>query len=573
MSEASSTNKMLGEFYTPSRVVKSFHSLIADTLGENFYDEYVVWDPAWGTGNLTNGYSFKELYCSTLREFDLRKSRNVSRDAEKFQYDFLNDDVSQLISIQNRLTEPYKMPEGILEAINNNKKILFLMNPPYAGVGNFGAFDNGSKSGATVSGIKEMMTNDKMGSASDNLYSQFMYRIISMKKAYNLDNIAIAIICPPQYLTVNSYEQFRSEYLSNFKFEQAKLIRADEFDGLCKDWGISLSVWTSGETHQNDRNRFVHKCISYDDKDNEVFVTNKSIYNTDGLERACDWARDLSKQTAREYLPVFTSGCKMKDRSLTGLTDALAYMGNKSNNVQHNEKEVLIVSGCYSDGCGIPVTKESFDGIIMYYTARKLFTRQYQGWINDKDEYIKPLIESTDPEVQKALEILKTDGLVFTIFNQSGHTSSMKNSYYIDANGGKVTKRCVNNMFWATKDYVLGLADGKISDSDFETDTERYAALKLKEYYNNGLLSEKAIAVLKMASDIYRETFSLRDKFHNEVDSSFEVINWDAGWYQIRQIVKQYDMDRFKEFNACYKELWDYLQQTECVYKSGMLIK
>ena len=170
---------MLGEFFTPTNVVRSFHKLMVEQLGD-IYNDYVVWDPAWGIGNLTKGYEFKELYCSTLRAVDLKRGRANNKEATKFVYDFLNDDVEPLMSLQNRLTHEYKMPDELLSAIEENKKILFLMNPPYAGTGNFGGQDNGSKAGATQNELKELMNQDKCGLSTDNLYTQFMYRVLLM---------------------------------------------------------------------------------------------------------------------------------------------------------------------------------------------------------------------------------------------------------------------------------------------------------------------------------------------------------------------------------------------------------
>ena len=57
-----------GEFYTPTLFVDYAHKMISETLGENWKNEYVVWDNCCGTKNLTRDYRFKELYCSTLEQ-------------------------------------------------------------------------------------------------------------------------------------------------------------------------------------------------------------------------------------------------------------------------------------------------------------------------------------------------------------------------------------------------------------------------------------------------------------------------------------------------------------------------
>ena len=55
------TRRMKGEFFTPTIWVDEAHKMISEQFGEDWKEKYVVWDPAWGTGNLTRDYKFKEL--------------------------------------------------------------------------------------------------------------------------------------------------------------------------------------------------------------------------------------------------------------------------------------------------------------------------------------------------------------------------------------------------------------------------------------------------------------------------------------------------------------------------------
>lgn len=83
-----------GEFYTPTIWVDEAHKMISETFGEDWKEKYVIWDCAWGTGNLTRDYRFKELYCSTLNYSDIEIGKKYNqRGSTKFQYDFLNDDI------------------------------------------------------------------------------------------------------------------------------------------------------------------------------------------------------------------------------------------------------------------------------------------------------------------------------------------------------------------------------------------------------------------------------------------------------------------------------------------------
>ena len=119
------TRRKQGEFFTPAIWVDKAHEYIASVYGENWKEEYVVWDPAWGTGNLTRDYKFGELYVSTLNQSDIDTANQMGYNPEavKFQYDFLNDDYE-------------KLPEGLRKAIEEGRQIIVLMNPPYATASN-----------------------------------------------------------------------------------------------------------------------------------------------------------------------------------------------------------------------------------------------------------------------------------------------------------------------------------------------------------------------------------------------------------------------------------------------------
>ena len=121
-----------GEFYTPTSWVDYSYNMINRNLGYDWRDKYVVWDCAWGTGNLTRDYDFKKLYCSTLNESDLIMGEKYNAEAVKFQYDFLNDDLDMLYKKIELIKPMLKLPKSLLQHFINDDPILFLINPPYA---------------------------------------------------------------------------------------------------------------------------------------------------------------------------------------------------------------------------------------------------------------------------------------------------------------------------------------------------------------------------------------------------------------------------------------------------------
>ena len=114
-----------GAYFTPRIWVEKSQEYMADYFGENYQDEYYIWDCAAGTGNLLAGLTNKyNIYASTL-DMAEHKTANLLKD-HIFQFDFLNDDFSQLPqSLQDIINDPEK-----------RKKLILYINPPYAEAGN-----------------------------------------------------------------------------------------------------------------------------------------------------------------------------------------------------------------------------------------------------------------------------------------------------------------------------------------------------------------------------------------------------------------------------------------------------
>lgn len=216
------TRRKQGEFFTPAIWVDKAHEYITSIYGENWKEEYVVWDPAWGTGNLTRDYKFKELYVSTLNQSDIDTANQMGYNPEavKFQYDFLNDDYDQL-------------PESLRMAIENGRKIIVIMNPPYGTAGTKGGGKN--KDGVAINKINNLMKNENVGRCAEQMYIQFVYRLMTM-------NIkVITMFTPPTLFVSESFDGFRKKMLVNYKFKNGFIMDSANFADV-KSWGLSFSI-------------------------------------------------------------------------------------------------------------------------------------------------------------------------------------------------------------------------------------------------------------------------------------------------------------------------------------------
>lgn len=217
------TRRKQGEFFTPAIWVDKAHEYITSVYGENWKDEYIVWDPAWGTGNLTRDYKFKELYVSTLNQSDIDTANQMGYNPEavKFQYDFLNDEYNDL-------------PDSLRIAIESGRKIIVLMNPPYATDSEKSKVEGKNKKGTSNTLIKDEMLKMNMGNSVEQLYSQFIFRLVSL-------GVNICMFSPPLYLTGSSFTEMRKYILDNMKFEKGFLMDAANFADV-KSWGLSFSI-------------------------------------------------------------------------------------------------------------------------------------------------------------------------------------------------------------------------------------------------------------------------------------------------------------------------------------------
>ncbi|WP_217884367.1 hypothetical protein [Thioflexithrix psekupsensis] len=164
-----------GAFYTPLAVVDAAYNKLTEVLGKNWQKNYIVWDMCCGVGNLEVKHSNpRNLYMSTLdqADIDVMRATKTCAAAYRFQYDYLNDDITDDGKIDYSLTN--KIPESLRQAIREGKKILVLMNPPYAEVGT--GSDSGNKAGVTKNKFSTTAM-DSYGKASSELFMQFIVRI------------------------------------------------------------------------------------------------------------------------------------------------------------------------------------------------------------------------------------------------------------------------------------------------------------------------------------------------------------------------------------------------------------
>jgi len=541
------TRRRKGEFFTPTIWVDEAHKMISETFGENWKEEYVVWDPASGTLNLSRDYKFKELYCSTIEDSDLKTADQMKYNPEaiKFQYDFLNDGiVGGKIDIEGDV----KLPQGLKDALLEGKKIIVLMNPPY---GTAGIQSEESKAGISKTIISYLMKGDMWGPSSQQLYAQFLYRLTKINKG----NIKICLFSPPLFMSGGSYKEFRKNFSESFGFGGGYLMNAGEFDGT-SDWGLSFTIWDSPNDNKSD---FKLKVKKSDEFGNIQYLFDKYIYN---LDNSNSLKLDKVRHNTNEYISFKSSfSINTKNKNKFYHTESLGSIVHDTSSVKYNSQGVSLFS---TNGEMGNIRKDLIMPDNIFRVSSLFLSRKSikPTWINQKDEYMAP------NESHTQWEQFQYDSLVYSLFNTSSNQSSLRQITYKDK-----LWDIKNEFFWMSKDDMMSLSEAKYFDDvyrDARSSDERYVYTLL---YKEGIyekLSPDAKSVLDMASALVVKSFDMRIALHNE-KPELHLNTWDAGWYQVKLILKQFYQDDLREFVKKYKEFEDRMRPL--VYELGFLRK
>lgn len=531
-----------GEFYTPTIWGDEAHKMVCETLGKDWKDKYVVWDCAWGTGNLTRDYYFQELYCSTLFETDLEIGSRYNKNALKFQYDFLNDDID-ILEGKELLNSEIKMPKQLLEALEANIPILFLINPPYSAAGTMKT-DGSHKGGIVKTKINKLMKNYKMGTCSQQLYAQFLFRILLLKSYYNLSNVSICVFSSPLFMSGSSFEKFREIFLGEFEYKNGMLFKASYFDDVSSRWGISFSIWSSGETIDKSNFSHIMKEVNIDNGKNIndiIEIGIKNIYNLDSEKSFSDFIKEDVKGLRTYEAPLLSSALVVKESGYGKLAkEALGYYVNSGNSIYDNVGDVFLLSGCSTRGHGISILPSNFNRVMANFAARKVMTGKYASWQNNKDEYLAPNMK------HKKYSEWNNDAIIYSLFNTSSNQSSLRHIKY----KGR-TWNIENEFFFMSNIEITKLAN-KFNNDEAYIDAKSFN----KERYvyriiNESTLSREASYVLDKAKRLVEKSFEYR-QILSEEHPEYHLNTWDAGWYQIKLILKIYFKEDLEDFNYLY---------------------
>jgi hypothetical protein len=463
-----------GAFFTPRIWVELSQKYLTDYLGENWQDDYFIWDCAAGTGNLLAGLTNKyNIYASTLDQADvnviherIEHGANLLKN-HVFQFDFLNDDFS-------------KLPQSLQDIINNEekrKKLVVYINPPYAE-----ASDKKTLSGKEgKSGVEQSLINKKysklLGQGNAELFAQFLIRINK-----EINGAIVGEFSTLKILQGHHFSDFRLNY--NARLEKLFIVPADTFDNVKGKFPIGFMIWDS----------------SIDESFKQIFA---DIYNRKGdFSMRKEIIAYENEHFINEWIKPFRAD--KKDPNKIG---KFPFKGNDFQN--QNMIAIVHPEMLYNKEAGqFLINEKNLIKASIYFAVRKCIEAT---WLNDRDQFLKPNEKwITDLEFQN-------DCFTYTLFNNNIQSEFGTNHWI------PFTEFEVNAQAKFESSFMTDFIKGKLKSTTSEQTLFEQEQNSISSNNEPRQFSEEAQAVFDAGRELWKY-------YHAQND-----VNVNASLYDIRE--------------------------------------
>ena len=463
-----------GAFFTPRKWVELSQKYLTEYLGENWQEEYYIWDCAAGTGNLLAGLTNKyNIYASTLDQADINvmheridHGANLLRN-HLFQFDFLNDNFLPQ-------SKGGKMPDSLFDILSDDekrKKLVIYINPPYAETGS--TKHKVSKSGVSNETMIHKKLFDKMSTFSKReLYVQFLMRIY-----FEIPNCKIANFSTLKNLQSSYFIEFREMFRA--KLEKIFLVPADTFDNVKGKFPIGFFIW---DCEKNEKFEQISSDV-YNAKGE--YINEKKIFSYNDEKYLNDWLR-----------PTWS-----------GIKNEIGFLACNSNDFQ-NQNGIFIEitkknqTSTYFKPIGISNLIQS----AIYFAVRHCIPAT---WLNDRDQFLYPNKNwQTDTEFHN-------DCLTFTLFNNDIQSQYGTNHWI------PYTEQEVNAQAKFTSNFMTNFIYGKLKKEN--SNNELFESENFIYDYSPRVFSDEAKEVFNAGRELWKY-------YHSQKDA-----NVNASLYDIRE--------------------------------------
>lgn len=446
-----------GSFFTPQIWVELSQKYLTDVLGENWQDEYYVWDCCAGTGNLLNGLTNKyNIWASTLDKQDVEvmhdRIKNGANllDTHVFQFDFLNDDFT-------------KLPQGLQDIINDEekrKKLVIYINPPYAEHGNRATFAGEGEHKSSVANTSKIYTkfNKIVGTATRELFAQFFLRVHE-----EIPNCHLASFSTLKFVNSQNFLKFRQYFKGEFK--SGFICKANTFDNVKGNFPIGFLIWDLSKKNA------IEKVETDIINEYSEFIGLKSFYAFGSKDFISSWLRKFYDKENEALGYLILPGVDMQQQNGVYVTS------------QPTESDIKAHKTA-------TITKKNLIEMTIYLSIRIVIE---PTWLNNRDQFLVPNENwKTDKEFQN-------DCLAYSLFaGQNRITSKDGLNHWIP-----FTENEINAKEKFESNFITDFMNGKIIDN---TDTNLFTVNEPKAVYgNNGLnFSTEATAVFDAGRELWK---------------------------------------------------------------------
>ena len=364
-----------GAFFTPPQWVQKSQEYLAAELGDNWQQEYYVWDCCAGTGNLLYGLTEKHRvwasdlssgFVQVMKERIRENSLNLYDD-HVFTFDFLNDPFSNL-------------PQGLQNVINDpeeRKKLVIYINPPFVEAADQKTVQSTgeNKKDVAVSTIAYKKYAPNIGIAARELFAQFFARI-----SEELQGVVLGNFCTLKILQGPSFSKFRDFF--HAKLCNMFVVPSYTFDNVDGRFPVGFFIWDTStkELFQE------YEALIFNAAD--VCCGKRLFLSPDRKRTINDWIKDTrNRENAKKIGFMSAKGCDFQNQDYTYIV---------------NSKELL------PHPRGSWVEDTNLLEICIYYAVRHSVR---QDWMNNQDQFFAPLKTDFDEE-------FITNCLVYTLFSE-----------------------------------------------------------------------------------------------------------------------------------------------------------
>lgn len=425
-----------GSYFTPQIWVEKSQEYLMRELGENWQDEYYIWDCCAGTGNLLNGLTNKyNIWASTIDQADVDVMKDRIKNGANllenhvFKFDFLNDSFDAL-------------PDGLKNIINSEekrKKLVIYINPPYAEAATkrtiTGTGEN--KTDVSVSTTAYEKFKNRIGLAGRELFALFLIRICS-----EIPGCIIGNFSKLKLLLAPTFKKFRKQF--TYRLNSIFLVEANTFDNVKGIFPIGFHVW------QYDKHfTFSHIVADIYDRHGEL-ISKKTLQNYENFASINDWLISTRKRKSEFDLGFMSAkGCDFQNQNFV-------FIINSKNQLPHPRGTIITDSNLLE--CSI------------YFAARKVIVPK---WTDDRDQYIAPSDKLNNDN------IFKSNCLVYTLFSQANNIKSSEGiNHWIPFKESEIDTRDVIESHFMS-DYIKNIKFSKTAQDVLDS------ARNLYSYYHS----------------------------------------------------------------------------------------